>query len=154
MPVTIPVVAPTVMPAPPKPMTLLHVPPDTESANVTLAPIHTVSAPLIAAIAGKGFTVMTWLVVIGQGDDNVKMTVSVPEVMPVTLPEELMEAFVLVTLHVPVADPVSVVADPWHTDADPDTVAGVAVVISTYTVTKAVEVPLDTCTWKESVPVV
>ena len=54
-----PVVAPTVMPVPPKPMTLLHVPPVTASDKVMVEPIHTVSLPLIVAIFGSGFTETT-----------------------------------------------------------------------------------------------
>jgi hypothetical protein len=109
VPVTMP---PDVMVAEPVPFTIDHVPPEVASVNAGVeAPTHTLDAPPpIAATAGVPFTIRELVtVVVPQSLVTVYFTVTVPALIPVTTPPEVM-----------VAEPV-----PFVTDQAPPDVASV-----------------------------
>lgn len=96
---------------------LLHAPPGTVSANVTVAPLHTPVGPDIVPASGSGFIVT---VIVATAVPHVLVTVycivSVPLVTPVTTPAADMVAFPVVVLHTPPAvEFVSVIVAPGHT---------------------------------------
>jgi hypothetical protein len=82
------------------------------------------------------------------------MTVSVPAILPVTIPVEPTDALAPVVLHVPpVTVSVNVVADPRQTFVAPEIDPGLAVVLTnTCIVTVSDNVPSETMTRNESAP--
>jgi hypothetical protein len=92
---------------------LLQVPPVVPSLNVVVKPTQTDAIPVIAA--GTGFTVTTAVCL--QPVDNVQVIVDVPELTPLTTPDEepTVATDVVLLLHVAPEPPLSVVVLPAHT---------------------------------------
>jgi hypothetical protein len=128
--IAVPAVTPVITPADDVDafaLLLVHVPPATVLLSVTVLPVHTDDGPLIAA--GAVFTVT--VAVATQPVPSVYVMVTVPAVTPVTTPEVLIDAFVLLLLHVPpVVVLVSVVVLPSQTVSVPVIVPGSALMVT------------------------
>ena len=74
--------------------------------------------------------------VVAHPADEVKVTVSRPDEMPVAIPDVPIDALTLLTLHVPLPTSLNVVFAPIHNNRLPEIFEGVA-----FTVTALVEYP-------------
>ena len=113
------------------PLPLDHSPPPAVSVSDTLAPVHTVSGPVMAV--GDKLTVT--VVVTLQPAVDVKVILLVPVAMPVTLPvvAPMVATPVLPLIHVPLPLSVRVMCAPTHKADGPPGNGGVG-----FTVTVAV----------------
>jgi hypothetical protein len=104
-------------------LVVLHVPPDAVSASVVVRPRQTALTPVMVPANGKGLTVIMCIATLLPHElVTVYNTVSVPAVIPVTVPPST-EARVLVTLQLPpVTVGVMLIVDPAHTVPEPESV--------------------------------
>ena len=100
---------------------LLHVPPDTPSVSVPVAPGHTLAVPAMLPAPGAELIEVTWIAdALPQALVTVYLIVSSPASTPVTTPDTDTVAFAFATLHIPpVAASVNVVVAPAHTPVAP-----------------------------------
>ncbi len=110
------------------PLPLDHRPPPAVSVSDTLAPVHTVSGPLM--FAGDKLTVM--VVLTGQPAAEVKVILLVPVAMPVTLPVvvPIVATPVLPLSHVPLPLSVRVMCAPTHKADGPPGNGGVGLMVT------------------------
>ena len=84
------------------PLDALQVPPGARSARGIVAPVHTADSPVMVPAVRKGPMVTTLVTdAVPQALVTVYLIVSVPGVMPVSRPAEVIVAVALVTLQVP-----------------------------------------------------
>jgi hypothetical protein len=118
----IPIITPELLPIVALLFERLQVPPVTVDDNVVSAPTHTAVLPVSAPADGTGSTnILAVSTSVPHTLVNVYNIVSRPVLTPVTMPEELTPAWVLVLLHKPpVSVSLSVITEPVQTLSAPD----------------------------------